>query len=177
MHMLLQGAEEADYPAIVELANASYRGSGPGASWNMEKGILDGQRMDDALLREELAERPDGFLMTYREQPGGPLLGTFWLDPKRDGVWYLSLFMVRPDRQNQRLGRALLETAEEFARKRGGTRMRMSVLQVRTTLIAWYERRGYRATGETQPFPYGDTRLGKPLRDDLYFLVFEKQLA
>jgi ribosomal protein S18 acetylase RimI-like enzyme len=174
--MLLKSAVEEDYAAIVELANAAYRGSGPGASWNMEAGILEGQRMNEALLREELAERPDGFLMTYRDEADGPLLGTFWLDPKPEDLWYLSLFMIRPDLQNRQMGRALLAAAESFAKERGGRRIRMSVLQVRHALIAWYERRGYRATGETRPFPYGDDRFGKPLRDDLQFVLFEKEI-
>ena len=54
--------------------------------------------------------------------------------------------------------------------------MRMSVITVRETLIAWYERRGYARTGKTLPFPYGDDRFGLPLRDDLRFDVFEKSL-
>jgi hypothetical protein len=36
--------------------------------------------------------------------------------------------------------------------------------------------RGYHKTGETEPFPYGDDRFGAPLRDDLSFLVLEKDL-
>ena len=47
--------------------------------------------------------------------------------------------------------------------------MRMSVIDARNELIAWYERRGYRRTGEYKPFPYGDPRFGIPKRDDLRF--------
>jgi hypothetical protein len=60
--------------------------------------------------------------------------------------------------------------------KRGGKRIRMQVVNVRDALIAWYLRRGYRKTGETEPFPYGDDCFGAPLRDDLSFLVLEKNL-
>jgi hypothetical protein len=45
----------------------------------------------------------------------------------------------------------------------------MNVVNVRDTLIAWYLRRGYHKTGETEPFPYGDDRFGAPLRDDFSF--------
>ena len=31
-------------------------------------------------------------------------------------------------------------------------------------------------TVETRPFPYGDERIGKPLRDDLFFVVLQKDL-
>jgi ribosomal protein S18 acetylase RimI-like enzyme len=104
------------------------------------------------------------------------LLGTVWLEPKGDGVWYVGLLMIRPDRQNRQLERTLLAAAESFAQERGARRMRMTVLHVRDTLIAWYERRGYVVSEEMEPFPYGDERFGRPLRDDLHFRVLEKDL-
>ena len=42
--------------------------------------------------------------------------------------------------------------------------------------MAWYQRRGYELTGETQRFPYDDPRFGTPTRDDLYFEMLEKAL-
>ncbi len=62
-------------------------------------------------------------------------------------------------------------------RARGGKRVRITVVNVRDALIAWYIRRGYDKTGETEPFPYGDDRFGHPLRDDLGFVVLEKALT
>ena len=38
------------------------------------------------------------------------------------------------------------------------------------------ERLGYRLTGDTLPFPYGNPRFGLPKRDDLYFVVMERGL-
>jgi hypothetical protein len=52
----------------------------------------------------------------------------------------------------------------------------MTVIAQRTELIAWYERRGYRRTGEHRPFPYDDVRFGLPQRPDLYFNVLAKTL-
>jgi hypothetical protein len=49
-------------------------------------------------------------------------------------------------------------------------------MNVRDTLMAWYERRGYVKTGETEAFPYGDERFGRPLRDDLHFVILEKAI-
>ena len=54
--------------------------------------------------------------------------------------------------------------------------MRMSVIDVREELIAFYQRRGYRRTGIKLPFPYGDARFGLPRRDDLRFEILEKSL-
>jgi ribosomal protein S18 acetylase RimI-like enzyme len=74
------------------------------------------------------------------------------------------------------MGRALLAAAEDFAKAHGASLMRMGVLNVRDALIAWYERRGYSRTGNAEPYPYGDNRFGTPLRNDLEFVILEKQL-
>jgi ribosomal protein S18 acetylase RimI-like enzyme len=174
--MLLHPAVEADYPAIVDLANLAFRGSGANASWNTEAVFIEGPRLDESLLKEELAAKPRAQLLTYRDDSDGPLLGTVLLEARKDGVWYLGLLSIRPDLQKRQLGRGLLAAAEDFARARGGRRIRMTVVNVRDTLIAWYERREYRLNGETQPFPYGDERYGRPLRDDLHFVVLEKDI-
>jgi GNAT superfamily N-acetyltransferase len=174
--MLLKRAVEADYPAIVDLANLAYRGTGPSASWNIETGIIEGQRLNESLLREDLAEKPDAHLLTYRDDLDGLLLGTVWLEPKQEGVWYLGLLTIRPDLQNRQLGRALLAAAEAFAKEHGALRICMAVVNVRDTLLAWYQRRGYALTGETEPFPYGDERFGRPLRNDLHLVILEKEL-
>ncbi|HEX3892933.1 MAG TPA: GNAT family N-acetyltransferase [Terracidiphilus sp.] len=174
--MLLEPACAADYPSIIDLINIAFRGKGETASWNIEAGIIEGQRMNESLLREDLATNPQAHLLIHRDAEDGSVQGTVWLDPKEDGAWYLGLLTVRPALQNRQQGRALLTAAEEFARERGARRMRMTVLHVRDTLLAWYERRGYTRTGETKAFPYDDTRFGTPLRDDLYFVVLEKTL-
>jgi len=175
--MVLRKATEADYAEIIDLANLAYRGrEGAVASWNIEKGIVSGSRLNDSLLREELATKADGALLVYREAADGPLLGTAWLNPESDGVWSMGLLTVRPELQNQQLGRRLLAAAEEYAHDRGAKHMRIGVLHVRDILIAWYERRGYRATGETEPYPTEDPRFGTPLRQNLHFLIMEKPL-
>lgn len=156
--MLLNLAVETDYAPIIDLANMAFRGSGVLASWTSEADFIEGQRLSESLLKEELAAKPDAQLLTYRDDPNGALLGTVWLEPKEGSVWYLGLLTVRPDLQNRQMGRALLAAAEGFARERGARRIRMSVVNVRKTLIAWYQRRGYILTGETRPLPYGDKR-------------------
>jgi ribosomal protein S18 acetylase RimI-like enzyme len=174
--MFLVPAIEADYTEIIDLVNLAFRGSGPIASWNIEKGIIEGQRLNESLLREDLATRPNAHFLLHRDPAERTLLGTVWLDPADDGIWYLGLLTVRPALQNQHLGRTLLAAAEDFAKSLGAHSIRMTVVNVRETLIAWYQRRGYSLTGQTKPFPYGDNRFGTPLRDDLHFVVLEKQI-
>lgn len=172
----LEHAIEADFPAVVGLVNLAYRGQGPVASWNIETGIIEGTRLTDSLLREDLLAKPHAHLLITRDPLSRVVIGTVWLEPTANGVWYLGLFTIHPAAQKQQLGRALLKAAEDFASSQGAVRMRMGVLNVRHALIGWYERRGYARTGVTEPFPYGDNRFGTPLRDDLEFVVLEKQL-
>ena len=175
--MTLEPMQEADIPAVIDLANRAYRSTGEGSSWNSENGLIEGSRLTESSLREDLA-RPDAQLLVWREagHEGVELNGTVFLQPKEDAIWYLGLLAVRPGGQNRGSGKELLATAEDYVRKQGGKRIRMTVLAVRETLISWYQRRGYRETGVTEAWPYGDERFGKPLRDDLYFVVLEKSL-
>ena len=105
------------------------------------------------------------------------LLGCVWLEPVNDGVWYLGKLAIPPREQNAGLGRKLLQAAENWAQQRGATEIRMTTVNLRAALIDWYRRRGYALTGETEPFPYGDSRFGRPKRDDLHFVVLRRQLA
>ena len=53
--------------------------------------------------------------------------------------------------------------------------MRMQVLRQRSELIAWYERLGYRQTGDMLPFPYDHPGLITK-RNDLEFVVLAKAI-
>lgn len=174
--MNLEPAKESDYAEIIDLVNLAFRGTGHSASWNIEAGIIAGQRLTESLLREDLTGNPNAHFLIHRDDADGSLLGTVWLEPKQDDVWYLGLLTVRPELQNRQLGRTLLTASEQFAKERGARRIRMTVVNLREALIAWYLRRGYALTGETKPYPYDDNRFGIPLRDDLHFVVLEKQL-
>jgi len=49
--MELRAVVETDYADVVELANLAYRGTGEGASWNAETGIIEGVRIWRSLAR------------------------------------------------------------------------------------------------------------------------------
>lgn len=166
---ILQPAVAADVPAIVSLLNRAYRGTG----WNSEAGYMTGDRASDALVRKDMAATP-GALLVWRT--GRDIQGCVWLAPLQGGTWYLGSLAIDPGVQNAGLGRRLLAASEDWVRERGGRNIRMTVVNVRDGLIAWYERRGYLSTGETESFPYNDERFGIPKRHDLRFIVLRKRL-
>ena len=169
--MILARATDTDLPEIVDLMNRAFRGA---RGWATEDGYLVGDRIRLDDLRAEVAAKPD-MLLVWRED--GRLLGCVSLEDVGEGVWFLGMLTVEPDIQGQQLGRRLLDACEARVRAAGGTHIRMTVIWLRTALIAWYARRGFSPTGQTNPFPYGDDRWGTPTRDDLYFVVLEKLLA
>ncbi len=165
-----------ELPAVVALINRAYRSAGVASHWTTEVGYITGDRTTEALLRADLDAKPDAWLLKWEDARGGLMRGCVWLELLGDGVWYLGSLAVDPAQQNDGLGRTMLSAAEDWARERGAGRIRMTVVNVRNALIAWYVRRGYHETGETEPFPYDDDRFGVPLRDDLQFVVLEKDL-
>jgi GNAT superfamily N-acetyltransferase len=173
VNLSLTDAVAADYEEVVALANLAYRGAQAG--WATEAGTIEGQRLSLTRLQEDFAANPGAHLLLYRDAES-VLRGTVWLAPVDDRTWYLGLLTVHPELQAQGLGAMILAAAESFARAHQVGRIKMTVLNVRSTLLAWYQRRGYALTGETQPFPYGDDRFGKPLREDLSFAVLDKIL-
>jgi len=173
---MLEPATEADHAAVVALVNLAYRGSGGEAqSWNVETDVIEGERTTLPLLRADLAAKPHARLMLHRDTEA--LLASVWLEPLGDGGWYLGLLAIRPDLQARGLGRSMLDACEAYVAASGGARVIMSVLNVREALIGWYERRGYVRTGEIESYPYGDERFGRPLRDDLAFVMLAKDLC
>lgn len=168
----LREALEAEYPDIIAVTNHAFREPAGQAAWKVET-LVGGQRIDADMLREDVAA-PGARLLVWRE--GDEHMGHVRLDEGSDGAWHLAMLTVRPDRQDAGLGRRLLAAAEDYARAHGALRMGMTVVHQRAELIAWYERRGYRVTGATKPFPYGDDRFGRPTQPGLYFDVLEKAL-
>jgi GNAT superfamily N-acetyltransferase len=168
-------ATDADVPAVVELINRAFRGKAQDESWSTQEHYIEGTRTTVDMLREEMAAHPGARMLIWRRLDDS-LLGCVWMKPEENSVWYLGSLSIDPREQNGGLGQKLLAAAEEWARSRGAREIRMTVVQVRAALLAWYARRGYAPTGETRPFPYGDDRYGRPTRDDLHFVELSKRL-
>lgn len=175
LNFTIASAEIRDSDAIVALVNSAYRGDTSRIGWTTEADLLGGQRIDRAGIQEILADSQSVILLARVAEQ---ISACVHLEKKGDAVCYLGLLTVRPDLQAGGIGRELLAAAERHAQVHWYARVvEMTVIDVRAELIAWYERRGYRSTGETRPFPYGDSRFGLPRSDGLRFIVMRKQLA
>ena len=167
-------AAAADIPAIVALVESAYRGDSGRLGWTTESDLLDGRRTDAEGVGALLAQADSVVLLAERD---GELLACCHIERQGEAS-YFGMFAVNPLLQNGGIGKAVLAEAERYAREQWRClAMRMTVIEQRAELIAWYERRGYQRTGEYRPFPYGDERFGIPRRDDLRFEWMVKTLV
>lgn len=164
----------ADIPALVELVTSAYRGDASRAGWTTEADILDGNRIDPDVLRHDIERVRSRIVLAERD---GALLACAHI-AEDNGAGYFGMFSVQPALQGAGLGKVVLAECERIVRDEWRLpMMRMTVIDIRDALIAFYERRGYARTGVFKPFPYGDERYGLPRREDLRFEVLEKRFT
>ena len=169
-----RNATLADIPALIALVTSAYRGDASKQGWTTEADLLDGQRIDAEALCHDL-ERADSRILLALQN--GEILACAHVAIE-DGAGYFGMFAVRPDQQGSGLGKRVMTEAERVVHQDWGMPViRMTVIDIRDELIAFYERRGYVRTGLKKPFPYGDDRYGIPKRADLRFEVLQKSLG
>jgi ribosomal protein S18 acetylase RimI-like enzyme len=164
---LVRPATAADLVAVHRVIERAYRGDSARQGWTHEADLLSDMRTDIATLLGIVAD-PAQVLLTLFE--GDKPVGCVNVADKGDGLAYLGLLCIEPARQGEHLGRELLGVAEHHARSVFfARRIEMTVIEQRQELIAYYERRGWRQTGERRPFPvphdppFFMTVLAKPL--------------
>jgi ribosomal protein S18 acetylase RimI-like enzyme len=161
--------EEADF--ISQLINSAYRGDSSRAGWTTEADLLEGERTDEAEIVELIEAENSVILLCVK---GDEVIGTVHVQ-KTDDSAYLGMLVVKPGMQGGGIGKQFMKTAEDFARREWSvSKMWMTVISVRPELIAYYERRGYRRTGERKPFPA--EAKSTPRIPGLEFEVLEKDL-
>lgn len=168
-------ANHTDIPALIELVESAYRGDASRAGWTTEADMLDGQRIDAESLQKSLDAAESRIIVAEKH---GELLACCHLEKQGNDAAYFGMFSVRPGQQGSGIGKSLLAEAERQAKDDFQCpRIDMTVIDIRRSLIEFYERRGYARTGIHKPFPYGDERFGIPKRDDLRFEVLTKALS
>jgi len=168
-----RAATAHDVEAVVALVESAYRGEASRTGWTTEADLLDGRRTGPDDVQASIDRPRSQVLLAERS---GELMACAHVADE-DGFGYFGMFSVVPGLQRAGIGKQVLAEAERIVREQFGLRtLRMTVIDLREDLIAYYERRGYRRTGIKKPFPYGDERFGLPRRLDLRFEVLEKAL-
>lgn len=168
----IQPATPDDLLALLQLVNSAYRGDSSKAGWTTEADLLGGIRISETGL-SAIFKNPSATILKA-ENKEGRLVGCVSLELQEDAM-YLGMLTVEPGLQNTGIGKQLLRAGEVWAQKSDRQLIRMTVITLRDTLIAWYQRHGYQPTGETLPFP-NDPKFGIP-KQPLEFMVLEKKLV
>lgn len=167
-------ARHEDIPALVKLVTSAYRGDASRQGWTTEADLLDGMRIDAERLKDAI-DTDHSVILVAEEH--SQILACAHLCIDND-AGYFGMFAVDPMQQSRGLGKRVLQEAEQVLDKQWKQpACRMTVIDVRDELIAFYERCGYARTGIKKPFPYGDERFGIPKTDNLQFEILEKTFS
>jgi ribosomal protein S18 acetylase RimI-like enzyme len=168
--MTIEIATEKDIPQIVQLLNIAYRGESSKQGWTTEAHLIAGDiRTNEETVNNVMSQ--NGSVILKYVGGDGSIAGTVNLQQHGSKI-YLGMFGVSPALQGKGIGKKILEAAENHTRRTGCTAIYMHVISVRTELIEWYGRHGYKDTGQRKPF-YEDGLTGHHLHP-LEFAVLEK---
>jgi N-acetylglutamate synthase-like GNAT family acetyltransferase len=168
-HIILP-ATLPDTHEIVALVNKAYRGETSKKGWTTEADLFGGIRTDKNGIEEILKDEDSTFLKYVDDKNN--IIGCVHLQHKKQKL-YVGMLTVDPEIQNKGIGKDLLQAADDYALKNNFQSVYMTVISIRKELIQWYERHGYKKTGETKPFPMNDEKFGLPKRF-IEFIVLEK---
>jgi ribosomal protein S18 acetylase RimI-like enzyme len=168
----VRAATVADVTALNTLVNAAYRGEISRKGWTTEADLLDGTRIDEAALKD-LINTVGTTVLCY--EMDGNILACVELREEGNKL-YLGMLSVNPELQRSGIGKILLKEAEVFAKAKCLTYIYMTVISIRTELIAWYQRHGFELTSERKPFIVPDSRWGIP-KQQLEFVVLNKKIS
>ncbi|GGA97762.1 MULTISPECIES: GNAT family N-acetyltransferase [Mucilaginibacter] len=160
-----------DVPELNVLVNSAYRGESSKRGWTTEADLIGGARIDEQTLAGYMNN--ENIIILKHTDEDGNITGTVYLEVRTPKL-YVGMFSVSPLLQNKGVGRALIEEAEVYARKHNCNTLAMTVISIRSELISWYERRGYKPTGEIQPF-HAHGRFGDA-KQHIELIVMEKSV-
>lgn len=171
-------ARQADAPAVVVLIERAYRSPDAAGRWTSEAHLLTGPRTSLEEIATLIDREDSRFLLA---EAGDKLIGCCLLQGREGGdpgvnAAYFGMFAIDPAAHGGGFGKTVIAEAERCVKDLWNcNQMVMTVINVRTELIGWYERRGYRLTGATLPFPFSETS-GETTRD-FHLVEMRKDLA
>lgn len=160
MSLTIRKAKNSDLEQLVKLINIAYREQSE-RSWTTEKAYVQGDRIAKVQLEQILQQK--NFELLVGEQDNNEIVACIGLSLNDDYI-EIGTFAIDPSIQNQGYGRELLNYAELYIAQ-NYPKIRdlvMHVLDVRTELLAYYQRRGYQITGRKSEYPI-EAEVGQPI--------------
>jgi GNAT superfamily N-acetyltransferase len=152
----VRAGSTTDAPALARLVNVAYEA---------ERFFVRGDRTSPAEILAHMARGQ--FLVCLL--PDERVVGCVYIDIEGARAEF-GMLAVDPTLQGRGLGGKLVREAERRALDAGCRTMEIRVVNVRTDLLPWYERLGYRAVG-TAPYVH------RPTIQPCHFVVMQKDLG
>ena len=158
--------KKLEFPAIhdaaelCQLINSAYRGK---HGWTKESDIVSGERITLEDTKALITDQETHILIV---KENSSIIACVCIEQKGSQA-YIGLLAVNSNYQNRGLGKEVLFLAEEYALNQFCCKQYvMLVVSQRDELIAFYERRGYIKTGETEKYPV-HLNVGIPTEENL----------
>ena len=148
-----------DAPALVRVINLAYR---------VEDFFVAGDRTDEADVRRRMAKPHAAFLVLDGPDSDG-LAAAVYVEI-RGSRGYFGMLSVDPAQQQRGLGRAMIAAVEDRCRAAGCRFLDIEVVNLRDELPPFYDRFGFKPTGEA---PFTDPAI---LRRPAHLVVMTKPL-
>jgi len=129
----LRAASPADVPALEALVNAAYHDS--------ERHVFPGTRRTE---RDQLLQQLDGVTVA---EIGARIVACINVNASRDPA-HFAMLAVDPTLHRSGIGSRLIDHAERIAKVAGCRRMQIETVK-EAGLVPYYQRRGFRVSGET----------------------------
>lgn len=166
-----------DAPQIQHLIQSAFRAEDTRARWigSPELASQFHISVDEVLTS---MSKPDCAVLVATDPATGSLVASVETHRRTADLARLAMLAVDSAHQRAGLGRAVLARAEEHCRRAWGVKkLGLNALSTREELISWYERCGFRRTGEMSAFPRERFAGMVDLPEDLCFVELEKDLT
>lgn len=165
--MIIRPAELSDLDVLQAVIQRAYRGRSASASWSHEGELPEGERVSRGDLETLLGAASSRLSVA---EIAGRVVGSSLVVEVAPGQCEIRLVSVDPSVQAKGVGGQLLGHAEVLAIEAfAASHAVIEVLEHKSRLIAYYQRRGYRQAEGSRPYPY-------PLKVPATFLTFRKDL-
>ncbi|KAJ5990599.1 hypothetical protein N7522_010806 [Penicillium canescens] len=181
MQLQFRTATTEDAPQLQTLIESAFRAQDTRPGWIDNLGLSATFSISTEEIKTILT-KPDSEMLlafttdnnkTNHENP----VGTISVSKRAGDIGRLALLAVTPAHASGGSGRQILDYGEDYCiRVWGVERLSLNALSDRVQLRAWYARRGYVETGETEPFPR-EKFAELELPDGLCFVEFEKGVS
>jgi GNAT superfamily N-acetyltransferase len=119
-------------------------------AFSVEGWFVDGDRTTPADI-DVLLQSPPGVFFVARD--GETWVGCVYAEQPSPVRGYIGLLAVLPERHGEGIGPRLMNMAEQYLAGLGCHAIDITVVNLRTDLFPFYERRGYGVSGDVVPFP------------------------